>query len=216
MFMPVFQAKHKIGNVVSRLGPSDIGLAQVDNGVIFSNTFLDIEAKPRRLLVSKEIKLRDRFLVDYFVTGVQSLLCLGVRKPTKRNIAFKAFTTSGCPRSYVSFRQGIFATNAAEITGSPKIRDGICGTALVRMSTATNQDILANGEIGGFMVWPNIRDSDDNGGRLMCFCEMTDQLIAEGWEVARLNETKRKSRQSEDSEGKEKMEPVLKAVKTSC
>lgn len=214
-FMQVFQGKHKVGNVVSRVGLSDIGLAQVDNGLIFSNTFLDIEAKPRRLLASKDIRYRDRFLVDSFVTGVQSLFCLGVRKPTKRKTTFKAFTPSDLSRSYVAFRQGIFATNAAEITGSPKIRDGICGSALIRLSTGANQDVLAKGEIGGFMVWSNIRDSNDDQGRLILFCEATDQLIAEGWEVAELNSTERKSRESGDSEGEEKLDPILKAAKTS-
>lgn len=213
--MPVFQGKNKVGNVVSRVGLSDVGLAQVDDGVIFSNTFLDIEAKPRRLLASKDIRYRDRFLVASFATGVQSLLCLGVRKPTKGNTDFKAFTAPDLSPSYVSVRQAIFATNAAEIMGSPKIRDGICGSALVRLSTGTNQDVLAQGEIGGFMVWPNIRDSNDDQGRLMCFCEATDQLIAEGWEVAQVNSTKRKSRESEDSEGEEKVDPTLKAAKTA-
>lgn len=37
----------------------------------------------------------------------------------------------------------------------------------------------------------------DDQGRLMCFCEATDELIAEGWEVAELNATKRKSRVNE-------------------
>lgn len=175
--MPVFQGKNKVGNVVSRMGLSDIGLAQVDDGVIFSNTFLDIEAKQRRLLASKDISYRDRFLVDSFVTGVQLLSCLGVRKPTKRNAAFKAFTTPDLSRSYVSVRQGMFATNAAEITGSPKIRDGICGAALVRLSSGIHQD-----EIGGFMVWSIIRDSNDDQGLLVC---------AEGWEAAELNSIKR-------------------------
>lgn len=31
----------------------------------------------------------------------------------------------------------------------------------------------------------------------MCFCEATDELIAEGWEVVELNATKRKSRVNE-------------------
>lgn len=147
--------------------------------------------------------------------GYSHFSVLGVRKPTKRNAAFKAFTASDLFRSYVSFRQGIFATNAAEITGSPKIRDGLCGSALARLSTGTNQDVLAKGEVGGFMVWSNIRDANDDQGRLMCFCEGTDQLIAEGWEAAELNSTKRKSRESEDSEGEEKVNPILKAAKTS-
>ena len=68
--MPVFQGKHKVINVVSRVGLFDIRLAQVDDGVIFSNTFLDIEAKPRRLLALKDIRYRDRFFVDSFVTGI--------------------------------------------------------------------------------------------------------------------------------------------------
>ena len=150
---------HGAGTLSSQVSLSDIGLAQVADGVIFSNTFLDIEAKPRRLLVSKDSRYRDRFLVDSFVTGVQSLLCLGVRKPTKRNVAFKGFTPSDLSQSYVSVRQGIFAANASGVTGSPKIRGGICGSALIRLSTGNNQDVLAQGEIGGFMVWSNLRDS---------------------------------------------------------
>lgn len=65
------------------------------------------------------------------------------------------------------------------------------------------------------MVWSNIRDSNDDQGRLILFCEATDQLIAEGWEVAELNSTERKSRESGDSEGEEKLDPILKAAKTS-
>lgn len=197
--MPVFQGKHKVGNIVPRVGLSDIGLAQTESGIIFSNIFLDIEAKPRRLLASKEIKYRDRsiFLVDSFVTGPQSLFCFGVRKSIKRNTVFKTFTASEFSRPYVSFRQGLFATNAAEIMGSPSINDGICRSALVRLSTGTNQDVPDKGEIGGFVVWSNIRDSNDGQGRLMCFCEATDELIAEGWEVAELNATKKKSRVNE-------------------
>lgn len=99
--------------------------------------------------------------------------------------------------------------------GLSQVRDGICGSALVRMSTGTNQDVLAHGEIGVFMVWSNIRDSSDDRGRLMCFCEVTDQLIAEGWEVSELHSTKRKPRESEDSEGEEKVNPVPKAAKTA-
>ena len=37
----------------------------------------------------------------------------------------------------------------------------------------------------------------------MCFCETTDELIAEGWEVTELNATKRKPRVNEGMKERE-------------
>lgn len=82
--MPVFQRNHEEENIVSRVSLSDIELTEADSGVTFSNIFLAIEAKLRRILESKVIRYRHQVLVDSFVTGVQSLLRLGERKPTKR------------------------------------------------------------------------------------------------------------------------------------
>lgn len=74
------------------------------------------------------------------------------------------------------------------------MRDGIYGSALVRLSTDTIQDVLAKGDVGGFMVWSNRRYSSYDQGLQMSFCETADKLIVEAWEVAQLNATRRKSR----------------------
>lgn len=49
----------------------------------------------------------------------------------------------------------------------------------------------------------------------MYFCKVTNQLIAERWEVLELHLTKRKLKESENSKGEEKVNPVPKAVKTA-
>lgn len=64
----VFQKKNQVRNIVSWVDLSNISFAKVDNKTIFSNIFLDIEAKSRRLLVSKNIRYQDRFLIDSFIT----------------------------------------------------------------------------------------------------------------------------------------------------
>lgn len=63
------------------------------------------------------------------------------------------------------------------------------------------------------MIWPNIRGSHDDQGQLLDICEAKYQLIAEGWEIAELNATKRKSTESENCDGEEKLDPILKAAK---
>lgn len=183
----VFQADTPAANVVSRVGSSDIGLAKFKKGIKFHNTFLDINTTAKSLLPQQAIKFNDFFQIDSFVTGVQPLTCLGIRRRTSTGRKAKdlqPFLEFGVP--YLAVDQGIYATNAPEIYGKPQIRDGVCGSPLVRVRTSgENKDLtLSKGQIGAFMHWPNVRDPYSSGPRLLCFCDSVQPLIDRQWEIA--------------------------------
>lgn len=186
----VFQADTPVANVVSRVGSSDIGLAKLKNGVKFDNTFLYINTTAKSFLPQQAIKFNDFFQIDSFVTGVQPLTCLGIRRQTATGRQAKdlqTFLEFGVP--YLAVDQGIYATNAPEINGKPQIRDGVCGSPLlfVRTSGENKELTLLKGQIGAFMHWSNVRDPYSSGPRLLCFCDSVQPLIDRQWEIADSN-----------------------------
>jgi hypothetical protein len=75
-----------VGYRVERVGePGDIALAQLHDGVVFDNTFMDIVRKDgepvttKTLMPSKSVNMRDTFQIDRFPTDMQLLTSLGRR-----------------------------------------------------------------------------------------------------------------------------------------
>ena len=62
-----------IGYVAERVGETDIGLAKLDDGIVFSNRFLDIDTSAKTLLLLEDISQGDTVLMDSFVTGRPAL-----------------------------------------------------------------------------------------------------------------------------------------------
>lgn len=117
-----------VGRVTSRIGSSDIGLAKVDRP--FSNRFLDLNGSATSLLHSKDATLLNtKLYIDGFVTGPQQLVCAGLRFVRSRSTGDPATTPKFGP--YLGIWQGIYATSAPEIIGQPKIREGVCGAAVL-------------------------------------------------------------------------------------
>ncbi|KAI9852298.1 MAG: hypothetical protein M1838_001187 [Thelocarpon superellum] len=189
----VSQGQHDhVANVTSRMGKTDIGLAELHDGIKFCQTFLDAAITPQRLLPFQNVNFRDVMVIDSFVTGTQRLRCLGVRLPISQSRPSRQAQVPGPPpdEPYVTVRQGIYATSAPEIGSMPKIRDGVCGSALIRQETGMPKKVVvAEGEVAGFMGWSNVHNASIAPNELLCFCETADSLIEAGWEVAQLKES---------------------------
>lgn len=60
-----------VGYVRERMGDTDIALAQLDDGIVFENKFLEVNASAKTLIPSEDQRLNDTYLMDSFVTGIQ-------------------------------------------------------------------------------------------------------------------------------------------------
>lgn len=184
----------KIGYVADRVGTSDIALVQLLPTITFSNRFLEIDTTLKTLIRTTDIKFRDLFYVDSFVTGLQKLSCFGVRIRTEagreKDFVRKTADLPG-PGSYVAVVQGIYATSTPEISRKPQIREGVCGSALVRARKAyEKEDRLDKGEVGGFMHWSDL-PSKSLEDQLLCLCDSVDELIDAGWSVVSSGEKRK-------------------------
>jgi hypothetical protein len=196
-YFKVIQGNTHIGHVAERIGTTDIGLAKLNDGITFTNRFLDIPASAKSLLALADMEVGDEFMIDSFVIGVQRLSCLGCilqrigdgREKTfiqKRDVEGKLAPLPGDGR-IMFLRQGIFATSAPEINACPQVREGACGAALIRCKKSPEigmlTETLAKGEIGGFMHWADLQRKSTMPGELVCVTDCLDDLVEEGWGV---------------------------------
>jgi len=78
----------------------------------------------------------------------------------------------------VSVDQGIFSVRADVINWEPKIRDLVCGTAILHQGISVADQ---SGEVVGFIHYTNIVGYNDNS-RLYLYGQIVDP-IDDGWEV---------------------------------
>lgn len=227
-YFQVSQGETRVGYISERLEKSDIGLATLIDNVEFRNRFLDIPGGPTKLLPSDMLESDQVYMIDSFVTGRQGeLLCKGKRvikqeDKQRRVDPILRGKQEDLPEAgvFVVIVQGVFATTEPIIYGSPKIRAGVCGSALVRLTTSkegegagidesspisgrsselhaqTVECTFENtGEIGGFMRWSDLQDktSDSPTPRLYCYAEVTDPLVDAGWNVAKAVQKRKRS-----------------------
>lgn len=78
-------------------------------------------------------------------------------------------------------------TCALENRGTPKIRNEVCGFALVRckkaMETIPIGKVLEKGEIARFMNWSNLQHVMLVPRELLCVCDCLDDVINVGWTI---------------------------------
>jgi hypothetical protein len=192
-YFNVTQGESHVGNLTEYIDNTDIGLMKVKDGIAFNNRLLDLNTVPKRLVPAGELNLNEEYAIDSFVTGTQRLRLAGIR--ARNDDAGPAL--KGKPEDipddgyHLSFAQGIYATGAPEIYNMPRIRDGVSGCAVVRVTrgkiASERENVLHEGEICGFMHWSNILFRYGSGG-LLCFADAVDDLVAEGWEVCKVAE----------------------------
>jgi hypothetical protein len=168
-----------VGHVTERIRDSDIGLATLNAN--FNNRFIDISGAAKKLLPTDDIKYGDQFLIDSFVAGKQKLAFHGVKlvfENSKENFLRGDSKLLPGPGKYVALVQGVFATSEPEIMGTPVIRDGVCGSAVVRLNKRSGKhktkttlspagagaetEVMGvqaetEGEIAGFMHWSDLQ-----------------------------------------------------------
>ncbi|KAH7267557.1 uncharacterized protein BKA55DRAFT_684827 [Fusarium redolens] len=205
-----------VGFVRERVGESDIALAQLHDGVVFENKFMEIEAAPKKFLKSADHNVGDLFLFDSFAVGTQTVSCLGRRFTTgwKEDKPHPDLVAPEGPADgvkYIAFEQGAFVTNAPEITKKPQIRDSVCGSVLLRCRNKslghkrrqTRQQTAEDGEVGSMLHLADLqfRNSDDQIDRFILYADSFDPLIEAGWTIVQ-----------EDGNGGEDTEAVEQAM----
>ena len=130
------------------MGITDTGLCKLSRDIQFQNKCLEIDATAKSLLPSDEVEFGDIFQIDSVITGIQQLGSLGVRVMIpgvrEKDLIGKLEDLPG-PSTYVTMVQGVYAMSAPEISAKPRIREGVCGSALVRTRRADNETVLEQG-----------------------------------------------------------------------
>ena len=183
-YFRIKQADSTVGHMLEHIESTDIGLAKLSDEVSFSNRFLDINAVAKVLVPFSQVRRMDQFYIDSFVTGRQFLSCVGCRVLGKtRGQDFLRDSKDTPPDGkYIIMHQGIYATNDPEILGSPKLRSGICGSALVRMRRAKEKSsCLDDGEVCGIMHRADLAMKYSTEATFYCFADPVDPLIENGW-----------------------------------
>ena len=100
-----------------------------------------------------------------------------------------AFILTG-PGKYIVLEQGIMATGEPEIKGLPRLRESVCGSALLRVRTRDDEDVMEKGQIAGFMHWCDLQSvyNTEAPPPLFCYCDAADDLIKQGWKIVQTGE----------------------------
>ncbi|KAI5861225.1 hypothetical protein GGS23DRAFT_158705 [Durotheca rogersii] len=195
----------EVGRVVERVGQTDIALAKLHPGIKFVNNFMDINTNAKSLVPSNQVRLYDRFLIDGFSTGKQTLVSLGRRFEPKRAegephslLLEKRLDEDGeeidvvMPKDevvYIAGEQGVSGTSDNIQTEKPYIRDSACGSALVRCFAENKKhlpmkDMLALGEICGMFHYADPTSKyADSASKYLIYADAFDPLIDGGWTI---------------------------------
>ncbi|KAF4485546.1 hypothetical protein FAGAP_11609 [Fusarium agapanthi] len=187
-----------VGFVCERVGETDIALIELNDDVVFENKFMEIDAAPKVLLHSKQHRIGDEYIFDSFVSGTQTLSCLGERfTPSQRSgrnrqaLARPTNDKGDGPLDdvmYIAFEQGAFVTNAPTILKKPQIRDSVCGSVLLRSKAAkrpaTKTMAMQAGEVGCMMHFADLQfQSTASADNYIIYADSFDPLINDGWKV---------------------------------
>jgi hypothetical protein len=74
----VKQGNTRVGYVAERVGETDIGLAKLDDGIVFSNRFLDIDTSAKTLLLLEDISQGDMSRKSDTIFGQGTILELSM------------------------------------------------------------------------------------------------------------------------------------------
>jgi len=173
---------------------TDIGLESIAPKLEFENKTFHNDIKIRKLIRLHECKLNDTFLIDSYITGPQKLLLHGIRYTVRQGARATQqhdIKTKGLPPDllpspklpYLGLIQGMFSSSASEIPRLPRIRAGVCGSAVIRIQTMANRDVSADGAVAGFMHFTDLEPRNDTEGKLICYADACDTLVDQGWSV---------------------------------
>ncbi|KAK1975880.1 hypothetical protein LZ30DRAFT_736184 [Colletotrichum cereale] len=189
-----------VGYVRERMGDTDVALAQLNSDMSFENKFMEIEGEPKKLVHSGDCKAGDLYIIDSFAVGKQSLVGLGwrfIKRVGRRGDFFhekdKPIDLTIGPQlhqTYVALEQGIYATTSKFMRRMPHIRDRVCGSVLLRAKTLDDDDeeidVLHEGGICGMLHYADLQLKHvEKADYYLCYADVFDSLIDDGWEVAK-------------------------------
>lgn len=170
----VYHGDKAIGVIAASLG-EDIAL--IETSFQFNNQLLDYDIVPQKLVPSSDVEDGDTLILDSCYTGVQQLYATG------RRIGLQRRKGDG-PRGdsfYIRINQGIYAMNSPIIQSPSQIREGVCGTPLIRVGNKRRKLKYDDGGVVGFWLWADIKGY---GASLLAFAQTADPLIEDGWVVS--------------------------------
>ena len=174
----VYHGEQSIGEIKETYG-EDIALVMSD--VEFENVCFDGSVLTG-LARSETLKSFEHFMMDSFVTGKQILVAMGIRCGLRR---MDDTPGPASDRVNVVVEQGIYSCGAHYMK-KPFIREGTCGTPLVRMRPKGHVgQYEGEGEVVGLMLWNDVKQYTT---MLYCFAEPVDELVDQGWSMQRDNQ----------------------------
>jgi hypothetical protein len=203
-----------VGFVRERMGNRDIALAQLDEGVVFENSFMEMEYAAKTFIHINDQMVKDEYIIDSFTTGKQRLRGAGRRFQIQRKTGqphyhltvAKDYEHALPPDevAYIELEQGACVTNEQMMQSKPYIREGACGAALLRCRDNTSRDapktVMGRGEICGMMHFAdrqarNAAEADN----YIIYADDFDPLIEDGWKIIMLPEDAQSSDDLEES-----------------
>lgn len=192
-----------VGFVRDRMGKTDIALIQLGPGIVFDNTFMEVEASPKKFGLSEKTRPGDLFLIDSYATGLQQLMGLGNRAAISRPRRAVAHPDLYAPKghhdklpsdevAYITIQQGVYAMEAPVIKSKPQIRGSACGSVLLRCTDIKHiekpmVEVLGDGEIFGMMHYTDLQLKYGRGtsrSDFLVYADSFDPLIENGWVIA--------------------------------
>jgi hypothetical protein len=189
-----------VGFVRDRIGNTDIALAQLHESIVFENSFMEMAYTPKKFIHSDQQRMGDRYLIDSFTTGKQSLWSYGRRRAVRRRngeLRHGILIPKGMEHlgpsptvSYIVLDQNVCVTNSPVFTTKPFIRDGVCGAVLLRQHDFSKRHesqatVMERGEISAMMHFADIQqiDSASCAESYFIYADSFDPLIDAGWEI---------------------------------
>jgi hypothetical protein len=157
--------------VRDRIGNTDIALAQLHESIVFENSFMEMAYTPQKVIHSDQQRIGDRYLIDSFTTGKQSLWSYGRRRAVRRRnreLRHGILIPEGMEHLgpslivlYIVLNQNVCITNSPVFTTKPFIRDGVCGVVLLRQHDFSKRHesqvtVIERGEISAMMHFVDI------------------------------------------------------------
>jgi hypothetical protein len=177
----VYHADRAVGRIEETLG-DDIALVQ--SPFSFSNGVLDLNATAQTLKRADEFVEGDYFVLDSAFTGRQRLMLFGVRAGKHR--AGPQWKGPKEEYDYVVLEQGVYSVETPIMESPPMIREGVCGTPIIHAGRKIGEEVeyVAQGVVGGFMLYcDNVIPTSPKAKMLYRFCQTTDELLDDGWEI---------------------------------
>jgi hypothetical protein len=202
--------------VRERIGGTDIALAQLDEGVVFENSFMEMDYSAKAFVHSIDQSYTDEYMIDSFTTGKQKLRGNGrrfqvKRRPGERHYHLRAIQGKEelLPPdevSYIELQQGACVTNDPVMYRKPYIREGVCGAVLLRCKDGKRKgmsqaEVMACGDICGMMHFADLQATNTSqADNYICYADAFDPLIEDGWKIVKVSEEEEGEEEEKEAE----------------